>query len=151
MNSYFLIEVCLMHSFLVADKSNQSTAYAANFGSWYFGFVFARWSSSSRMSLFLMFEVINDTDDIFDTADNDNGNDSEKKSVDNQEDTVEGVENNGDDSTTNEPMTADTVRLFFGVFDADLPTFVFLRGALLFFAMVAMNVGVLFLSKVEGE
>jgi hypothetical protein len=54
----------------------------------------------------------------------------------NREDTVEGVENNGDDSTTNEPTTADIVRFFFGVFDADLPTFVFLRGALLFFAMV---------------
>jgi hypothetical protein len=52
------------------------------------------------------------------------------------------VENNGVDSTTNEPMTTDTVGFFFGVFDADLPTFVFLRGALLFFAMVAMNVGV---------
>jgi hypothetical protein len=52
------------------------------------------------------------------------------------------VENNGDDSTTNEPTTADTVHFFFGDFNADLPTFVFLRGALLFFTMVAMNVGV---------
>ena len=53
------------------------------------------------MSLFLMFEVVNDTDDNFDTADNDDGNDAKKKSVDNREDTVEGVENNGDDLTTN--------------------------------------------------
>ncbi len=139
-----------MHSFLVADKSNQSTSYAANFGSWYLGFVLARLSSSSRTSLFLMFEVVNDTDDDFDTADNDNGNDAKKRSIDDQEDTVEGVENNGDDSTTNEPTTADTVLFFFGVFDADLPMFVFLRGALLFFAMVAMSVGVVIFIQSGG-
>ena len=101
-----------MHSFLVADKSNQSTSYAANFGSWYFGFVFARWSSSSRTSVFLMFEVVDDTDDDFNTADNNDGNDVKKRSVNNQEDTIEGVENNGDDSTTNEPTTTDTVHFF---------------------------------------
>ena len=101
-----------MHSFLVADESNQSTLYAANFGSWYFGFVFARWSSLSWMSLFLMFEVVDNTDDNFDTADNDDGNDAKKRSVDDREDTVKGVENNGDNSTTNEPMTADTVHFF---------------------------------------
>ncbi len=97
-----------------------------------------------------MFEVVNDTDNDFDTADNDNGNNTKKRSVDNQEDTVEGVENNGDDSTTNEPTTADTVCFFFGVFGADLPTFVFLRGALLFFAMVAMNVGVVIFIQSGG-
>ena len=89
-----------------------------------------------------MFEVVNNTDNDFDTADNDDGNDAKKRSINNQEDTVKGVENNGDDSTTNEPTTADTVGFFSGVFNADLLTFVFLRGALLFFAMVAMNVGV---------
>ncbi len=73
-----------------------------------------------------------------------------KRSVDNQEDTVEGVENNGDDSTTNEPTTTDTVCLFFGVFDADLLTFVFLRGALLFFVMVAINVGVVIFIQSGG-
>ncbi len=62
-----------------------------------------------------MFEVVDDTDDDFDTADNDNGDNAKKRSVNNQEDTVEGVENNGDDSTANEPTTADTVR-FFGRF-----------------------------------
>ncbi len=139
-----------MHSFLVADKSNQSTSYAANFGSWYFGFVFARWSSSSRTSLFLMFEVVDDTDNNFDTADNNDGNNAKKRSVNNREDTVKGVENNGDDSTTNEPTTADTVCFFSRVFDTDLPTFVFLRGALLFFAMVAMNVGVVIFIRSGG-
>ncbi len=139
-----------MHLFLVADESNQSTLYAANFGSWYFGFVFARWSSLSRMSLFLMFKVVDVTDDDFNTADNNNGDDAKKRSVNNQEDTVEGVENNGDDLTTIEPTTADTVCFFSGIFDADLPTFVFLRGALLFFAMVAMNVGVVIFIQSGG-
>ncbi len=59
-----------------------------------------------------MFKVVNDTDDNFDTADNNNGKDAKKRSVDDQEDTVKGVENNRDDSTTNEPMTADTVFFF---------------------------------------
>ncbi len=142
---------CFRHSFLVANESNQSTSYAANFGSCFLGFVFARWSSAFRTSLFLMLEVINDTDDNFDIADNEDGNDTKKKSVDDREDTIEGVENNGDDSTTNEePTTADTVHFFFEVFNADLLTFVFLRGALLFFAMVAMNVGVVIFNQ-SGE
>ncbi len=99
-----------------------------------------------------MFEVVDDTDGDFDIADNEDGDDAKKKSVDDQEDTIEGVENNGDDSTTNEePTTADTARFFFRIFNADLPTFVFLRGALLFFAMVAMNVGVIILTRVERE
>jgi hypothetical protein len=71
MSGMFLIEVCLMHSFLVADKSNQSTSYAANFGSWYFIFAFARWSLLSKMRIFFMFEVVDKTDNDFDTADND--------------------------------------------------------------------------------
>ena len=137
-----------MHLFLVADESNQSTSYAANFGSWYLGFVFARLTSSSRTSLFLMFEVVDDTDNNFDTADNDDGNDAKKRSVDDQEDTVKGVENNGDDLTTNkEPTTADTALFFLGDFNADLPTFVFLRAALLFLSMVAMNVGVVIFNQ----
>ncbi len=98
-----------------------------------------------------MFEVVDDTDDDFDIADNKDGNNAKKKSINNWEDTVEGVENNRDDLTTNEePTTADTVCFFFGVFNADLPTFVFLRGALLFFAMVAMNVGVVIFNQ-SGE
>ncbi len=59
-----------------------------------------------------MFEVVDDTEDNFDTADNDDGNDAKKRSIDDREDTVKGVENNRDDSTTNEPTTADTVRFF---------------------------------------
>jgi hypothetical protein len=48
-----------------------------------------------------MFEVVNNTEDNFDTADNDDGDDAKKRSINDQEDTVEGVENNGDDLTTN--------------------------------------------------
>jgi hypothetical protein len=64
-----------------------------------------------------MFEVVDDTDNDFDTADNNDGKDAKKRSVDDQEDTVEGVENNGDNSTTNEPTTADTVHFFFQNYD----------------------------------
>ncbi len=65
------------------------------------------------MSLFLMFKVVDDTDGDFVIADNKDGNNAKKKSVDNREDTAKGVENNGDDSTTNEePTTADTARFF---------------------------------------
>ncbi len=73
---------CFRHSFLVADESNQLTSYAANFGSWFLGYVFARWSSAFRTSLFLMFEVVDNTDDDFDIADNNDGDDAKKKSVD---------------------------------------------------------------------
>ncbi len=59
-----------------------------------------------------MLEVIDDTDNDFDTADNNDGNDAKKRSVSNQEDTVEGVENNGNNLTTNEPTTADAVCFF---------------------------------------
>ncbi len=99
-----------------------------------------------------MFKVVDDTVGNFDIADNEDGDDAKKKSVNDREDTIEGVENNENDSTTNEePTTADTAHFFFGIFNADLPTFVFLRGALLFFAMVAMNNGVIILTRVERE
>jgi hypothetical protein len=134
-------------NFDIAD--NEDGDDAKKKGSWFLGFVFARWSSAFRMSLFLMFEVVDDTDDDFDTADNDDGNNAKKKSVDDQEDTVKGVENNRDDSTTNEPTTADTV--FFLEFSTlTYRRLVFLRGALLFFAMVAMNVGVVIFIQSGG-
>ncbi len=76
-----------------------------------------------------MFEVVDNTDGDFDIADNKDGDDAKKKSVDDREDTGEGVENNGDDLTTNEePMTADTVLFFLGDFNADLPTFFLFEG-----------------------
>ncbi len=50
-------------------------------GSWFLGFVFARWSSAFRTSLFLVFEVVDDTDGNFDIADNEDGDNAKKKSV----------------------------------------------------------------------
>ena len=101
--------VYFRHSFLVANKSNQSISYAANFGSCLLGFVFARWSTSSRTSLLLMFEIVDDTDNDFDTADIGNGDNVNKNSVDKREDTVEGVEHNGGDSTAKELTCEDTI------------------------------------------
>jgi hypothetical protein len=75
----FLMWTCFRHLFLVADESNQSTLYAANFGSWFLGFVFARWSSAFRTSLFLMFEVVDDTDGNFNIAVNKDGDDAKKR------------------------------------------------------------------------
>ena len=83
--------VYFRHSFLIANESNQSISYAANFGSCFLGFVFAGWSTSSRMSLLLTFEILNGTDKDLDTADIDNGDDIDKNSVDKREDTVKGV------------------------------------------------------------
>ncbi len=100
--------VYFRHLFLIANELNQSISYAANFGSCFLGFVFAQWSTSSRTSLLLTFEIADGTDKDFDTADINNGNDADKNSVDEREDTVEGVEHNGGDSTSKEPTRGDT-------------------------------------------
>ncbi len=107
------------------DGDFDTAANDDNFGSWYFIFVFARWSSLSNTSLFLTFEVVDKTDGDFDTADNDDGDDEEKESVDDRDDTVEGVETNGVVSGNNEPTAADTFLFFFGVVNANLPTVAF--------------------------
>ena len=52
-----------------------------------------------------MFSVVDKIDNDFDTADNNNGDDDENKSVDDRDDRVE-----GDVLTNNKPTTAD---LFF--------------------------------------
>jgi hypothetical protein len=58
-----------------------------------------------------MFDVINDKDDINDATDNHNGDDTaDKKSIDDQEDTVDAVEDNGDDSATNKTLPSDGFR-----------------------------------------
>ena len=126
------------HLFLVADELNQSISYAANFGSCFLGFVFARWSTSLWTSLLLMFEIVDNTDNDFDTADIDDGDDVDKNSVNEREDTVKGVEHNGGNSTAKEPMRGDTICFVVVVFNADLPTIAFLRGVLWIFAMVAI-------------
>jgi hypothetical protein len=76
---------------------NQSTLYATNFGSsfimdliqWaFFLNLLVRWLSGlSKITLFLMFNVANDRDDVFNATDNNNRDDAaNKKSVDDQED-----------------------------------------------------------------
>ena len=132
----------LFLAFEVVDEIDDDFDTAANddnFGSWYLIFVFARWSSMSNTSLFLTFEVVDETDGDFDTADNDDGDDAEEKSVDDRDDTVEGVETNGDVSGNNEPTAADNFLVFFGVVNANLPNVAFLRGVFFVFAMVAVN------------
>ncbi len=47
-------------------------------GSWFSGFVFVRWSLAFRTSLFLVFEVVDNTDGDFDIADNKDGDDAKK-------------------------------------------------------------------------
>ena len=75
-----------------------------------------------------MFEIANGIDEDFDTADIDDGFNANKNSVDKWEDTVEGVEHNGGNSTSKEPTRGDTICFFFVVFNADLPTIAFLWG-----------------------
>jgi hypothetical protein len=90
-----------------------------------------------------MFDVINNRDDVFDTTDNDDEDDlADKKSVNNQEDTVNAVEDNGDDSETNKTLPLDGFRSFVGLFNPDLPFFfsiadIFCGVDWLFFVMVS--------------
>jgi hypothetical protein len=74
----------------------------------------------------------------FDTANINNGNNVNKNPIDKREDTVEGVEHNGGDSTSKEPTHGDTICFIFMVFNADLPTIAFWRGGLWIFAMVVI-------------
>ncbi len=111
----FLLEVCFKHLFLVDMELNQSAPYAANIGScfimdlirWAFFLGWLWLSGLSKTSLFLMFDVINKRDDILDTADNDDGDDANKKSINNQEDTFDAVKDIGDDLDTNKMTPLD--------------------------------------------
>ena len=60
----------------------------------------------------LTFEILNGADKDFDTADIDDGNDANKNSVDEREDTVEGVEHNGGNSTSKELTRGDTIGFY---------------------------------------
>ncbi len=85
----FFSEVCFKHSFLVNVELNKSTLYATNFGSsfimdsirWaFFLGLLVRWLSGlSKTSLFLMFDVLDDRDDVFNATDNNNGDDTANK------------------------------------------------------------------------
>jgi hypothetical protein len=94
----------------------------------------------------LIFNILDNRDDIFDATDNNSGDDAaNKKSVDNQEDTIDTLEDNGDASETNKTLPFDGSRFFVGLFDPDLPFFftiadIFCGVDWLFFIMVsAMN------------
>jgi hypothetical protein len=60
----------------------EDTIKGVNFGSCFLGFVFAGWSTSLRTSLLLTFKIVDGTDEDFDTADIDDGNEVDKNSVD---------------------------------------------------------------------
>ena len=79
----------------------------------------------------MILEVVDGTDDDFDTADIVDGDDVNKNSVDKHEDTVKGVQHNAGDSTTNESACGDTFCFFFLLFCANLPTIVFFGGGVL--------------------
>ena len=146
--------VCLRHSFFIAEKSNHSTSYAANFGSWYFIFVFSRWLLLPNTSILFMLEAVDKTDNDFDTADNDNNFGSWYfifvfarwsslsntslflmfKVVDKTDNNFDTADNDdGNDNKTN-PFV-----------NAYLPAIAFLSGGLFFFVVVAMNNEVLFI------
>jgi hypothetical protein len=83
---------------------------------------------------------------FFNATDNNDGDDAaDKKSVDDREDTVNAVEDNGDNSETNKMLPSDGFRFFVGLFDPDLPFFfsvadIFCGVDCLFFVMAsAMN------------
>ncbi len=91
--------MCFKHSFFVDVELNQSMSYAASLGS--FCVFFLGLSSSLKRSHFFSINFINVNKDVCDTTDSDNGNDdgddNDKKSINNQLDTVNPVD--GDDFT----------------------------------------------------
>lgn len=134
-------------------------SYAANF-------VLVRLLSLSRMRRFLMFDnvddiddslsttsrffVVDELDDAFDAAENDDGDIDEDEFVDDREDTVDGVESNERDTTTDEPTTLAMVCFFFFATANDLPYFAFVGGLLLLFAMpVTVDEFVIFDKRVD--
>ena len=139
--------VYLLHSIMVADGSNQSILYATNF-------ILVRLLSSSRIRRFLIFDivdniadktsrflVVDDLDDAFDAAENNDGDINGDEFVDDREETVDGVERDGRDTTTDKPTTLAMVGFFLFATANDLPCFVFVGGLLSLFAMLATDAG----------
>jgi hypothetical protein len=54
-----------------------------------------------------MFDVVDKRDDVLDAADNDDGDDINKKSINDQEDTFDAVEDDGDNSDTDKTTPSD--------------------------------------------
>jgi hypothetical protein len=127
--------------------------YAANFGSsfildliqWAFFLGLLVWwlSGLSKSSLFLMFDVVDRRDNVFNATDNNNGDDlANKKSVNNQENTVNAVEDNEDDSKPTESFLWTDSIFFVGLFNPHLPFFYSVADIIcgvdwLFFVMVS--------------
>ncbi len=70
-------------------------------------------SELSKTILFLMFNVVDKRDDVLDAADNDNRDDANKKSIEDQKDTFNAVEDNREDSDTNKMTPSDGFVFFF--------------------------------------
>ncbi len=88
-----------------------------------------------------MFDVINKRDDILDAVNNNNGDDANKKSINNWEDTFDAVEDNRDNLDTNKMMPLDKFG-FFQHFDPDLPFFlvaVIFGGVDVFFFVMVLS------------
>jgi hypothetical protein len=77
-----------------------------------------------------MFNVINERDNVLDTADNDNGDDANKKSIDDQEDMFDAVEDNGDNSDTNKMTTLVGFSFFFNTSTLTYHSFIQLQSSL---------------------
>jgi hypothetical protein len=60
-----------------------------------------------------MFNVVNKRDDVLDAADNNNGDNADKKSIDDLEDTFDAVEDDGDDLDTKKTTPLDGFGFFF--------------------------------------
>jgi hypothetical protein len=84
------------------------------------GFLLAWLLSSFKTSLFFIVKFVDDNNNVFDTADSNNGDDNDKKSVNDRADTVDAVD--GDDSNTGDITTSDEV-CFFSTFETNLPFF----------------------------
>lgn len=97
--------------------------------------------SPSRIWRFLVVPVVDDLDDDFDAAERNDGEIDEDEFVDDREDTVEGVEIDGDDTTKDEPMTSTIVCVFLMPTSGDLPFFAFFGKLLLLSVMIGTNVG----------
>ena len=97
--------------------------------------------SPSRIWRFLVVPVVDDLDDDFDAAERNDGEIDEDEFVDDREDTVEGVEIDGDDTTKDEPMTSTIVCVFLLATSGDLPFFAFFGKLLLLSVMIGTNVG----------
>jgi len=60
-----------------------------------------------------MFDIDDERDDVLDAADNDNRDDANKKSIEDQKDTFNAVEDNREDSDTNKMTPSDGFVFFF--------------------------------------